>query len=327
MPHVATAALNGAATIVQADVETDINSALTYGGAVSEASKRDNARIEASKLEFPFTRCVAGYYVGHRTKIGEHCGHGREIVIMGPDAPDLTLSSGAMPARAQETTWRSRNFIDTIDYFPVPLWTHADAVTPKCRLETLAVTVTVIIHDESLRDSTAKQFSTDQDIADALIVRVYRVPAPRLRGYTPPFIDPAAGLLTRDLWQGDPEVDLSRIAEKTGMTARPRRIAYADNVPIAGYLTGSDAAGPTAPAAGSVNYAFPSFQCCALLDGAEIVQTHTLAPDDMIVVAVTGTDRLIFGGNAVYDGAERTIILPVRGYWVVPVFSDVEFGV
>ena len=324
MPHSATAALNGAATLVQADVETDINSVLTYGGAVSEASKRDNARIEASKLEFPFTRCVAGYYVGHRTKTGEHCGAGREIVIIGPDAPDLTLSSGAMPAWPDEASWRSRNFIDVLDYFPTPLWTQATATTPKSRLESLSVTVTVIVTDDSLNDAGGvRQFQTDQDIADALIIRVYRVPAARLRGWRPPPTT-SAGVTARFLWRADPEVDLSLIAEKQGMTARPRRQAYADNIPPAGYMAGSDPEGPSGSVVSLSGVAFQNFQCLALLDGAEIVQTHTLAPDDMLVVVVTGTDRLIFGGEATFVPDRRTVILPVRGYWVVPVCADTE---
>lgn len=324
MPHTATAALNGAATIVKADVETDLNSVLTNGGVVSHASIRTGTQIEARKLEFPFTRCVAGYYVGHRTQVGEHCGAGREIVILGPDAPDLRLANGNMPAWPDDATWRSRTFIDTIDYFPVPLWTHSTSATPTCRLESIAVTVTIIIHDESLTSGGVKQFATDQDIADALIVRVYRVPTQRLRGWRPPPTT-SAGVTGRFIWHADPEVDLSLIAEKSGMTARPRRRTFTGNVPVAGYTSGSDNGGPDGTVAALNAEAFQNFQCLAMLSGDTIVQTHTLAPDDMIVVAVSGTDRLMFAGETVFTPSKRTIILPVRGYWVVPVFADVEF--
>lgn len=321
MPHVARAALNGASTIVKADVDADDASIIQNGGALNASSIRPGARFDFQRLEFPFTRQVSSHYYGHRYSISDYSGSGRPIVMTGPRAADLTLSSGDMPANYKEIEHRANNFIDVVDYFPVPSWSNGLAATPLLRLESLAVTVSLIVHDQSLEGDGIKQFATDADVAAALTVNVYRLPSSKLRAYRYP---PATAftLRARYVWQADPSVDLSLVATKAGMIARPRRRANVDNMTGSGYMT-SDTAGP---AFGSLaGEAFANFQALALLDGANIVQSHTLAPDDLLIVSVTGTDRLIYGGEASFKPDHRTIVLPVRGAWSVPVFADVEF--
>ena len=322
MPYARVIDFSAASTLVKADFDTEMNAVVSNMSALDGRSIRTNAQLSFRKFEKPYTRVHVNGYYDHKTLGTSTQGSGRSWLLEGRDYQFPSFLRPPQGSFLQES--RSEFQADVVGSVRPPYDTSASGVAPRARIVSAAVNV-ILWSGKDLKTlgaggAASTNYEFDEDVAANLILRLYRVPAGRVRteqtaGGAPFFTD-FVNIVNVD-------TEASLLGESQGF--RFRRAA--DSSPAFPTLAAVDPFVSAAPQERAT-----VFQSIGVLTAANIFESTPVLSTDAILLVVTGTPDLLSHGHrierVVVGGSQfvsATGLFPVLGAWYDVLFEP-EFG-
>lgn len=301
--YVPTAGLSSLTVLTKTAFDAEVNKVLTAANLVVGAQFDTNDVFDHKKLEYTTVRnVVSGGWTNiskqYSTKASGYrvSGSGKALSIVGVDDVEDKTTEGFNVVFDQYEL-RTRNKIETLAVVPVP--SYAVKRTPRIRVKSISLSFVVWL---SLAYEDRHPEYTDHNALGAdFIIRVFRIARSTLRTR-------ALGLSTGVTWPTSAndcsaKDDLSLVAEVTGASVR----GLSGHVHYDGINDLSPGSYFLVTGVGDTVEDFPvstyntdkvssidginSLQVIASIGEAELVNTP-LAPDDLLIVTVGGTEAM-----------------------------------